>query len=167
MVFAVVYSGSPTPAWYSTVAGPAIALMGWAVYRARDARSLSYSATDVEYWRSVRKLFWIDVATEWGLLVLGGLALAHLRRLDLVPQLFGIVVGLHMLPLATVFRAPRCYWTGGIMVAGALGSLLIARGNIRNIIGCAAVGLTLWISGVSILSSSRSTQADGRTKRPS
>jgi hypothetical protein len=42
------------------------------------------------------------------------------------------------------------------MVAGALGWLLIARGNIRNIVGCAAVGLTLWITGVSILTSGSS-----------
>jgi hypothetical protein len=56
------------------------------------------------------------------------------------------------LPLAKIFRTPRYYWTGGIMVVAALGSLLIHRGYIRNIFGCGAVGLTLWVSAVAILS---------------
>jgi hypothetical protein len=37
------------------------------------------------------------------------------------------------------------------MVIGALASLLIPRGDVRNIVGCAVVGLTLWITGVIIL----------------
>jgi hypothetical protein len=42
------------------------------------------------------------------------------------------------------------------MVAGAFCSLLIARGDVRNIAGCAAVGLTLWVTSANILSGTRS-----------
>jgi hypothetical protein len=63
-----------------------------------------------------------------------------------------VIIGLHFLPLVKIFRAPIFYWTGGIMVVAALGSLLMRRGHIRNIAGCAAVGLTLWLTSVAILS---------------
>jgi hypothetical protein len=54
-----------------------------------------------------------------------------------------VIIGLHFLPFAKIFRTARYYWTGGIMVAVALGSLLIHRGYTRNIVGGAAIGLTL------------------------
>jgi hypothetical protein len=37
------------------------------------------------------------------------------------------------------------------MLVAALGSLLLAPGHIRNVVGCAAVGLTLWITCFAIL----------------
>ena len=87
----------------------------------------------------------------------------HFGRFDLIPQVFGVIIGLHFLPLAKVFRAPRYYWTGGVMVAGAFGSLLIARGDIRNITGCAAIGLTLWITAEKILAGTPSVPSNQTT----
>jgi hypothetical protein len=58
---------------------------------------------------------------------------------------------LHFLPLAKIFTARRYYWTGGIMVIAAVGSLFIPRSDVRNIAGCAAIGLTLWLTGLVIL----------------
>lgn len=88
---------------------------------------------------------------EWGLI--GGVVftLAQISRFDLIPQALGVIVGLHYLPLGKIFRAQQYYWTGAVMVAAALGSLLIPRGQIRNIAGCAGVGLTLWVSCCAIL----------------
>jgi len=62
-----------------------------------------------------------------------------------------VIIGLHFLPLVKIFRAPPYYWTGGIMVVVALGSLLMHQGHIRNIFACAAVGLTLWVTSVAVL----------------
>jgi hypothetical protein len=78
-------------------------------------------------------------------------ALAQVGGFDLIPQALGVIIGLHFLPFAKIFRTPRYYWTGGIMVVAAIGSLLIHRGYTRNIVGCAAIGLTLWLTCVAIL----------------
>ena len=43
--------------------------------------------------------------------------LAHFGRLDLLPQTLGVIIGLHFIPLAKLFRGQLYYWTGGIMPA--------------------------------------------------
>jgi hypothetical protein len=132
-------------------------------------RHLQYSAAESERWRVLRKLFWIDARIEWRLVGVAAFVLARFGRSDLIPQVFGVIIGPHLLPLAKIFRAPRYYWTGGVMMVGALGSLLIPRSNIRNIVGCAAVGLTLWVTGTILLCGSlrqpaASRSAMGRTR---
>ena len=77
--------------------------------------------------------------------------LPRFGRGDLIPQAVGVIVGLHFLPLVKIFRAPLFYWTGGIMVVAALGSLLMQPGHIRNIFACASFGLTLWATSVAVL----------------
>jgi hypothetical protein len=153
MYWAVVFSGSPTPLRFSIVTVPAVALVAWAILRARAVRHLVFSASDVEHWRAHRKVFWIDSGIEWGLGGAAAFALARFGRFDLIPQALGVIIGLHFLPFVKIFRAPRYYWTGGIMVVAAVASLLIERGYIRNIAGCAAIGLTLWATAVAILAS--------------
>jgi len=37
------------------------------------------------------------------------------------------------------------------MVIAAVGALIIPRSDVRNIAGCAAIGLTLWLTGLVIL----------------
>jgi hypothetical protein len=158
MIWAVVFSGDSSPLWFTTVAVPVIALVVWAIKRVRSVRHLSYSAVDLEHARAFRKLFWIDTAIEWGLVAGAAYLLSHLGRFDLMPQVFGVIIGLHFLPLARVFRASRYYWTGGVMVAGAFCSLLISRGDVRNIAGCAVVGLTLWLTSANILARTSNVQ---------
>jgi hypothetical protein len=58
---------------------------------------------------------------------------------------------MHFLPITKVFQLPSYYWVGANMIAGELSSLLIPRGDIRNIVGCACIGLTLWINGLIML----------------
>lgn len=151
MYWAVAFSSSPTPAWFSIVTVPAVALITWAFLRVRTVRHLPSSPAELEHSRAFRKFFWIDVGIEWGLSGVAVFALARFGRGDLIPQALGVIIGLHFLPLVRIFRAPLYYWTGGIMVVAALGSLLMHRGHIRNIAGCAAVGLTLWVTSVAVL----------------
>jgi hypothetical protein len=151
MYWAVVFSGNATTLWFAIVTIPAVALVVWGIRRARTVRRLSLSAADVEHWTAVRKLFWIDCAVEWSLVSVAAFTLSRMGRFDLIPQAFGVIIGLHFFPLVKVLRSPRYYWTAGIMVAGALGSLLIPRGYIRNIVGCAAIGVTLWATSFAIL----------------
>ncbi len=151
MYWAVVFSGNPSPVWFSMVTPPAVALIAWAFLRVRTVRHLPSSLADLEHSRAFRKFFWVDVGIEWGLIGVAVFALGRVGRGDLIPQALGLIIGLHFLPLVKIFRAPLYYWTGGIMVVAALGSLLMHRGYIRNVFACAAVGLTLWVTSVAVL----------------
>ena len=151
MYWAVASSGNPTPVWFSIVTVTTVALTAWAFLRVRAVRHLPSSAAELEHWRAFRKFFWLDVGIEYGLCGVAVFALARVGRGDLIPQALGVIIGLHFLPLVKIFRAPTYYWTGGIMVVAALGSLLMHRGHTRNIVGCASVGLTLWVTCVAIL----------------
>jgi hypothetical protein len=151
MFWAVVFSGHPTSARFAIVTVPAIALMAWAILRVRASRRLVSSAADQQHWKAFRKFFWIDSGIEWVLAGVAAFVLSHLGRYDLIPQALGVIIGLHFLPLAKILRTPRYYGTASVMVVGALASLFIPRGDIRNIVGCAVIGLTLWITGLFIL----------------
>jgi hypothetical protein len=151
MYWAVMLSGKPTPLRFLIVTVPALGLIVWAIILVRATRKLPSSAAEVDYWRAVRKFYWLDVGLEWGLIGVAVYALVQFGRFDLIPQALGVIVGLHYLPLGKIFRAQQYYWTGGVMVTVALGSLLIPRGQLRDIVGCATVGLTLWVSCFAIL----------------
>jgi hypothetical protein len=151
MYWAVVLSGEPTRLRFSIVTAPAVGLIAWAIVRVRATRNLPTSIAELDHWRAIRKFYWLDVGLEWGLIGVAVFALAQVDRFDLTPQALGVIVGLHYIPLGTIFRAQQYYWTGGVMVAAATSSLLINRGHVRDIVGCAAVGLTLWVTCVAIL----------------
>ena len=151
MYWAVVFSGNPKPLWFLIVTVPTVGLIAWAILRVRATRNLPSSSAELDHWKAVRKFYWLDVGLEWGLIGAAVSALAQFGRFDLIPQALGVIIGLHYLPLGKIFRAQQYYWTGGVMVAAALGSLLIHRGQIRNIVGCAAIGLILWVTCVAIL----------------
>jgi hypothetical protein len=127
MYWAVVFSGNPAPLWFLIATVPAVALIACAILRVRAVRHLPSSAAELEHSRAFRKFFWVDVGIEWGLSVIAVFTLARFGRFDLIPQALGVIIGLHFLPLAKIFRAPHYYWTGGVMVIAALGSFLIHR----------------------------------------
>jgi hypothetical protein len=134
------------------VAVATVFIGGWAVSRVRVARRYEDSAADRERWASIAPLFWIDTAAEWVLGAGAVIALAHFRRYALIPQFLGIIIGLHFLPLAKLLRAPRYYIMGTAIILCVLASLLIPEGSIRNVIGCAGIGLPMWITAAAILS---------------
>jgi hypothetical protein len=152
MYWAVVFSGHPTPLWFSAVSLPAITLTIWAILRILAFRHLISSAADLQRWKSFRKFLWIDSVIEWALVGIGTFLLSRIGRYDLIPQLFGLIIGLHFVPIAKVFHLPSYYWVSAIMIVGELSSLLMPRGDMRNIVGCACIGLTLWMNGLIILS---------------
>ena len=103
-------------------------------------------------WRSFRRFLWSDSVIEWALVGIGTFLLSRIGRYELIPQLFGLIIALHFVPLAKVFHLPSYYWVSAIMIVGELSSLLMPRGDMRNIVACACIGLTLWMNGLIILS---------------
>jgi hypothetical protein len=80
MYWAVVFSGRPTPLWFSAVSLPAITLVIWAILRILGFRHLISSPADLEHWKSLRKFLWIDSAIEWVLVGLGTFLLSRIGR---------------------------------------------------------------------------------------
>lgn len=163
MYWAVVSSGTQSPLWFSFVTLPAIFLTLWAILRIRAFRHLSPSSAELAHSMRFRKWFWIDFGFEWGLCAIAAFLLARVGRSDLMPQAFGVIIGLHFLPLAKIFTARLFYWTSGIMVVAATGSLIIPRSDLRTVSGCMSTGLTLWASGIVILCRISSTGQRGLT----
>src|ERR1700676_3984825 len=128
MYWAVVFSGHPTPIWFSAVSLPAITLTIWAILRILAFRHLISSAADLKHWRPFRKFFSIDFVVEWVLVGIGTFLLSRIGCYDLIPQIFGLIIGLHFLPIAKVFQLPSYYWIGAIPLAGELCSLLMPPG---------------------------------------
>jgi len=147
MYWAVVFSGHPTSIWFSAVSLPAITLKIWAILRILAFHHLISSEAELRHWRSFRKFLWIDSIIESALVGTGTFLLSCIGRYDLIPQLFGLVIGLHFLPIARVFRLPNYYWAAAIMIAGELFSLVMPRGDMRNIVGCAGIGSRFGLMG--------------------
>jgi hypothetical protein len=85
MYWAVVFSGHPTPMWFSAVSLPAITLTSWAILRILAFRHLISSAADLQHWRSFHKFLWIDSVIEWVLVGVGTFLLSRIGRYDLIP----------------------------------------------------------------------------------
>lgn len=73
---------------------------------------------------------------------------SQFHRMDLVAAGIGVVVGLHFLPLARLFRFPAYYVTGvGIVLCDALSMLLLQGTNI-TLSAAIGTGSALWITAV-------------------
>ncbi|AYN44064.1 hypothetical protein D9753_36035 [Streptomyces dangxiongensis] len=80
-----------------------------------------------------------------------------LGRLDLwlyVPAAVCLIVALHFLPLARSFAQPQYWWTGGLLMALALVTVLSLAGgmdaaNARALLGFGAAGI-LWATALHV-----------------
>lgn len=79
---------------------------------------------------------------------------SHFHRMDLLAAGIGIVVGLHFLPMARLFRFPAYYITGiAIVLCGGL-SMLLLQGNPATLCAGVGAGTALWITAVYALARS-------------
>jgi len=151
------FSGNMRLLWLAAVTLPAIGLLLWAGSCVRRTRHLISAPDDIQRWQRVRKFYWLDVLLEWGLIAFAASFLAMRGHFDLLPATCGVIIGLHYVPLASIFRASRYYWIGGILVTGSLLSLLIPPAHLRYVAGCCLNGLTLWIGALTLLPRLRHT----------
>jgi hypothetical protein len=146
MFEALYYGRIATPVWLTIIAIFTVAFVAWPVIRLHSLRHLAYSAADRQRWAAIAVPYWIDFAVEWLLCAVAANWLSRIHRWDLIPQFLGVIIGLHFLPLAKMFKAPIYYATGAAMVLGALVSLAIPAGHVRNIAACGVLGLSLWVT---------------------
>jgi hypothetical protein len=151
MLYALYFGGIATPASLTIVALCAVALIAWPVIRLRSLRHLRYSPADRQYWATISTIYWADFIIEWLACSVAAIWLTHIRRFDLFPQFFGVIIGLHFLPLGKIFKLPIYYATGIVMALGVLAALMIPAGHVRYIAANSALGLSLWATAAAQL----------------
>ncbi|MDQ2841770.1 MAG: hypothetical protein M3Y72_12165 [Acidobacteriota bacterium] len=151
-MFEALYFGRiATPVWLTAVAIFTVAFVAWPVARLRSFPYLPYAATDLQRWAAISKTYWTVVAIEWLACAVAVNWLLHIHRYGLMPQCLGVIIGLHFLPLAKIFKVAIYYATGAVMALGVLASLTIPAGDVRNIVACSVLGLSLWTTAAIIL----------------
>lgn len=75
-------------------------------------------------------------------------AASHFHRMDLIAAGIGVVVGLHFLPLARLFRFPAYYITGVAIVLCDVLSIVFLRGRDITLSAGVGTGAALWITAV-------------------
>jgi hypothetical protein len=99
-------------------------------------------------WGEVRRRFNLINATQWVAIIvaIGAADIAGVP--SWIPALIAIIVGIHFLPLATLFDLPAYRVTAGLLIAiGAAGLTLgiadATPATLQSVVGLSA-GLTLW-----------------------
>jgi hypothetical protein len=116
----------------------------WLRYR-RHAPALA-QVTDTPQKRRADRVFNIVNVGQWILILVLGNVLANLGQDAWVVPMAIVVIGLHFVPLAHVYRNRPHYMTAFAMVAFAIVYPLLARGGPKDPIGFLGAGLILWLS---------------------
>jgi hypothetical protein len=140
--------------WSGLVAAGAGSAMLVATFRLRNkAAGLKFTDLSKDQQADANRMkraYFRVVATE---LVLASVlvALCNLSgRWELAWPLIGLVVGLHFLPLARIFRVPAYYVTGGAAATVSLVGIVGVLGHPFALVGT-GMGVVLWCSGLYLL----------------
>lgn len=118
------------------------------------------------FWSRARGRFFAVVAAEIAGCFVVVWACNATHRADLLAAGIGIVVGLHFLPLATLFRFPAYFATGTVMVAACVASMLLFHGDPVTFFAGLVNGATLWLTAIVALARSQAfAQAASVVKR--
>lgn len=90
-------------------------------------------------------------AIQWIAIAVVAFSFARLHIDAYVMNAIAGIVGLHMFPLARLFRYPLHYLTGSLLVAWAAGSALFVPADHLQGIASLGTGAILWLSAVTTL----------------
>jgi hypothetical protein len=93
-----------------------------------------------------RKFGWINLM-QWAAIALVVPTLGKLHLDVYIPTAITLIVGLHMLPLARLFRYPQHNITGCLLIVWAGVAMLIAPADSMQSTTCIGTGSILWVSG--------------------
>ena len=83
----------------------------------------------------VRRFKWVVIGEVIAIMVVNGVC-AVTQHLELIVPLDLLVVGIHFLPLASIFRVPRYHWTGWLFCAVSVLTLVLVPAKVQ--VGAAA-----------------------------
>ena len=143
---------------FNGVVGPAFGfmelfLLACSIYVIQKGRRLrkQYPPLSASTRHAVLKSFLLIVLIEFLALLLVSILAYRLHRPDLAPDWYAIVVGLHFLPLAKIFRAPHLGVIGVLITLWCLLCWALFRPNALVISVSIGTGILLWAASVSAL----------------
>lgn len=165
-----ILSGSPGPyGWIALLVVAAISgtllVAGVATMRRGRRMLRTNGAGDTAPRGMHRKFMWVLIGEIAGLNIAAYLLIGHHMPQYIAPAV-AIIVGLHFLPLAKIFRAPHFFVTAGVMAAaGGLAAMAMATGNsamVANGVADLVCAVTLWGTGFASWSRMHKAIADRR-----
>src|SRR5208282_2062914 len=121
-------------------------LLACSIYVLRRGRLLrkSYPAVGAVPQRNIWKWYVILVLIEFLAIVLASTLAYRIDRTDLATDWCGIIVGVHFLPLAKIFRAPHLNILGILMTLWCVLCWVLFRSNALVISTSLGTGILLW-----------------------
>lgn len=127
---------------YLLIAIVGLALAGLAVQRHRQYKAYADDSSPAA--QRAGRLFHVINAAQWIIILAGGNVLANMGLADWVIPFTMLVIGLHFLPLASVFKVPGHFWFGLVMSVFALTYPFVFAQGAADPYGCLGAGLLLW-----------------------
>ena len=147
---------------------PASLLVIWGVSLIRASNRMRESepaltAAEVAAESAVGKRFAWIFGGEGVAIFIAANVLANIGKSAFLLPTIGVIVGLHFMPLARLFRYSLYYWSGAIQVVLCLGTAVAMRSHLNalNTVVGLEMGLTLWITVFARLIRSRQFQRAG------
>jgi hypothetical protein len=101
--------------------------------------------------RQIGRRFGRVNAVQWGAVIAAIIVLNVIHRTGFIAPAIAVIVGIHFLPLAALFRQPSYYGTGTLgCVIGVIG-FLIADDAARVSFVALSFGLLLWLTTIAVL----------------
>jgi uncharacterized protein DUF7010 len=153
-IFSAMFYWQGLPRWsIIAVSLIPISLAALAVRQLRRASGIlpEVSARERAQGASIGRKFRIIFSTEGALIGLAVMLLVRFAHPELIPVAVALIVGLHFLPLAHLFRSRLYYWVGSLIVAMACACLLIKDAQARLVALGFGVGLLLWFTSALML----------------
>lgn len=116
----------------------------------RNRTAHAAEASSPEDKRSSR-IFNIVNASQWILIFIVATVLSNVGHKEWIIPSIILIVGIHFLPLAWLFKYSRHYITGAAMILLAVIYPLVSSNGPENPVGCLGAGIILWISAVGAL----------------
>jgi hypothetical protein len=142
------------PGWGIPVASAAtFTLLVFCIFRCIASAKMpdSHDPAAAAEGKRAGKIFGMVFGIEGGLIGLTSALLAHFGLGDWILVAIALIVGVHFLPLAHVFKVPLYYWTGGLAVLGTLFCLLIHAVGTRLFCVGLLMAAVLWLTTLLLL----------------
>lgn len=128
------------------LAGSTIFLWAWCEFQQGNAEAkVRVESSRYRAWQ--RAFRWVNVM-QWLAVLVANIALNAVGHAEWIVPAVILIVGVHFIPLARVFHAPRHYVTGAALIVVALGYPWIANSGPHYPMGAFATGSILWISAL-------------------
>ncbi len=124
-----------------------LALLAGAAYLSRQSERFPRVANNP---KQGRIFGWVNFI-QWAAIAILVTSLGKMHLEHYVTNGIALIVGLHMLPLARLFRYAPHYFTGVVMVAWAVATVWIVPAESLQSVTAIGTGLLLWLSAAATL----------------